>query len=342
MMTGYEDLKALPGTDRERGWLEERLETLSEKEKTVLSAAMLRWPPETMAEAINHLLSLEEYGICFPANNYAQLGKFYLRYEASVLEAAILYADLDRLGMMYEDKHPGLFIGNCFVVYPSAPPILRYTGQDTEIPDDTGWSVKVKLASQAIPEGVWLRLPDYSRVNGGKPDEVALALQALRARSLDSCTLLDARCCLTEVGNLMEQYSDVVDLVNDGCDLGYVLDEQDQGRPHFMERFAAALEYEGCHDLCLALDISQNLDCYKWVPSDDLKVVGVQKLREAGVPEELILSGCINLEGYASDLLEEAGYFLTGDESAYIARNSQKFIYERSAPREAGMTIEQE
>lgn len=341
-MNEFEELTTLPGTARERHWLEKRMETLSAKENIILSAAALRQPPETMAEAINQLLSLQDYAVCFPASSYEQLGRFYLRHETSLPEAAIYYADQYRLGTIYEDKHPGLFIGSCFVVYPSGPSIPRYTGQDEAIPEDTGWSVKVKLASQAVPDGVWLRLPDYSRTNAEKPDEVDLALKALQVRSLDACTLLDAQCCLTEVGNLMEQYSDVVELVNDGCDLGYVLDERGQGMPHFMELFTAALEYEDCHDLRLALDISQNLHCYEWVPQSNLEELGIQRLVGAGVSEALISAGCIDSAGYASELLEDAGYVLTRDKSAYITRNNREFIYERSAPKEAGMTMQQQ
>ena len=36
--------------------------------------------------------------------------------------------------------------------------------------------------------------------------------------------------------------------------------------------------------------------------------------------------GCIDLEGYGADLLEEAGYVLTADESAYITRNNLEFL----------------
>ena len=74
---------------------------------------------------------------------------------------------------------------------------------------------------------------------------------------------------------------------------------------------------------------------------DVLGVAGDEGV-EAGVAEELLSSGCIDLEGYAADLLEEAGYVLTAAESAYITRNSREFIYERSAPEEAGMTMEQQ
>lgn len=250
------------------------------------------------------------------------------------------YADLEALGRRYEDRHPGLFVGNCYVEYPEHPSAPRCTGQGL-IPEDDGWSMKVKLASSAVPEGVWLRLPDYSAMTD-RPDEVALALDELKTRSLENCMLLDVRCSLPELGNLMEQYDSALELVNDGSDLGYVLDEQGQGMPHFMERFAAALEFEHCRDLRLALDISQNLHCYEWVPRDGLKDFGRRKLLEAGVSEELLDSGCIDLEGYGADLLEEAGYVLTADESAYITRNNLEFLRDWSAPEEAGLSMEQQ
>ena len=58
--------------------------------------------------------------------------------------------------------------------------------------------------------------------------------------------------------------------------------------------------------------------------------------------EELLDSGCIDLEGYGADLLEEAGYVLTADESAYITRNNLEFLRDWSAPEEAGLSMEQQ
>ena len=354
-------LMSLPLMEQEQRWIMERLDTLSVKEQYQLSAAILRtgkleelagktgWEletailhmdPEVAVDAVNCLLSLEDYQICFPAGSYAQLGSFYLRHESHLPERAMYYADLEALGRRYEDRHSGLFVGNCYVEYPEHPSAPRCTGQGL-IPEDDGWSMKVKLASSAVPEGVWLRLPDYSAMTD-RPDEVALALDELKTRSLENCMLLDVRCSLPELGNLMEQYDSALELVNDGSDLGYVLDEQGQGMPHFMERFAAALEFEHCRDLRLALDISQNLHCYEWVPRDGLKDFGRRKLLEAGVSEELLDSGCIDLEGYGADLLEEAGYVLTADESAYITRNNLEFLRDWSAPEEAGLNMEQQ
>ena len=51
-------------------------------------------------------------------------------------------------------------------------------------------------------------------------------------------------------------------------------------------------------------------------------------LRSCHVSEELIQSGCIDLDGYAEDLLESSGYTLTADESGYVARNNRPFIRE--------------
>lgn len=116
-MWEFEELMILPGTEQERDWLAERLSTLSKKEKHIVSAIVISARPESMAEAINQLLSMEDYGVCFPAGSYAQLGSFYLRHEAHLPERTMYYADLERIGMMYEDRHPGLFIGSCYVAY---------------------------------------------------------------------------------------------------------------------------------------------------------------------------------------------------------------------------------
>lgn len=339
-MTDFAELTSLPGTDRERSWLERRLTFLSEKEKYIVSAIIIGRQPASMAEAINQLLTIGDYEVCFPAGSYRELGEFYLRHEAKLPDNAFPYVDFEQFGWLYEDKHPGLFIGNCFVVYPSAPATQHYANQNDTIPEDNDWSLMVKLASPSVPEGVWLRLPDCSRINGGRPDEVAVVLDTLKVRSLESCVLLNAICSLPEAGNIMAQYSDPVELVNDGDDLGYVLDEQGQGMPNFMEKFFAALEYEGCRSLRFALDISQNLHCYEWVSRNNLKDFGKARLRESGVSPELIDSGYIDLDAYAADLLESEGYTLTNDKSAYIARNDKEFIYERSTPEEAGMTMQ--
>ena len=90
-----------------------------------------------------------------------------------------------------------------------------------------------------------------------------LALLELKVDTIQECTLLDARCVLPEVKDLVSEYREVADLIYDGNDLGFLLDEQGQGMPHFSEKFHAALAYEKCTRLGAALDIAQNLRCYR-------------------------------------------------------------------------------
>ena len=338
-MYDFKDLSTLPGPAQYQAYVKERLETLSVREGYILAAVLQRAPPRDAEEAVDCLNSLEDYDV-FLAGSYEELGRFSLQ-RIKVPEDVLPYVDLDELGRQYEDKHPGLFIGHCYVPCPKqpSPPIRQENG--APLLWDASWSVKLKLASPAVPEGVWLRLPDYALDTDYGIGEIDLVLHELRVKSLDDCTLLEARCILPEVGDLTAQYSSVSELVRDGNNLGHIMDEQGQGEPHWQEKFAAALEYEDCRTLKFALDISQNMHCYEWVSGEELADFAANHLRSCGVPEELIQSGTINFDDYAENLLETSGYMLTGGESGYITRNSREFIREYTAePEQSGLTMQ--
>ena len=192
----------------------------------------------------------------------------------------------------------------------------------------------MKVASAAVPDGLWVRMPFPYSWEASCYQCESLVLNTLDVQDWTDCTLLEALCILPEAGNLMEQYDDIRDLLQDGHNLWYVLDEQGQGMPQWREKFAAALELESCRDLRLALDISQNIVCYEWVPGEGLTDFAAEHLRSCHVSEELIQSGCIDLDGYAEDLLESSGYTLTADESGYVARNNCPFIREYTQEQE--------
>ncbi len=325
------EISRLSGTQQESEWLRERLETLSVKESVALTAALKISPPQSKADAINRLFALQGYDVCFPAGSYRQLAEFYMTREFNLPQQALPYTDLDKLGKYCESRFPGQFVGECYVSCPSGTLKPEYDGNGITIPTDTDWSVKLKLSSPACPEGVWLRLPDCEN-SLDQPDELALALHELKAESLYECTIVDAKCVLPEAGNLTEQYSDAAELVRDGNDLGYILDEQSQGMKNFWDLYAAALEYEGCRDLRLALDIAQNLGCYEWKSTEEARELAGRELRGSGVESVVINSGCIDLDGFGAALLKDAWYVMTADERWYVARNSREFVYERSEP----------
>ena len=158
MNTDFEYLTALPGEGREQDWIRQRLETLGIWEGAALTAAVQFDPPESAVQVINAFQSLEDYQVCFPAGSYEQLGQYYLNQNFTVPEEAMPHIDLDKLGRQYKAQHPGQFVGNCYVEYPETTPepVCQPGGP---LPRDNGWSVKMKVASPAVPDGLWVRLP---------------------------------------------------------------------------------------------------------------------------------------------------------------------------------------
>lgn len=354
----------LPLASLERQWIAERLEMLSVKEQTQLAAivitkgiltectgktgeelrlAVSKLRPDEIQKDINYLLLLPEYEVICPGGTYEQLGEYYLRQETGLPPDLLPFADLERIGQNYEDEHMGVFIGDCFVILPRGEPRQVYDGTNLDTLPDTDWSLRLKLASPAKPEGVWLRLPDGDMEGSGKLDEIGLALRELGVKTVRECSLLDIRCSLPEIAIDLKEYDDLADLIYDGNNLGYALQERGQGQPHYLEKFRAALEYEHCHDLKLALDIAGNLNCYDFRPASDAERYGKEVLqkRGKGINRDPILAGLIDLKTYGAAMLEQAGYELNAGETAYIRRNGKKFCYEYSEPRtEYDMTMQ--
>ena len=199
----------------ERQWLIDRLETLSVKEQTQLAAAIIsrgqlkalsekageerelavrKMDPNTAKEAVNLLLALPDYEVICPAGSYEQLGEYYLRYEASQPDL-IPYANLEQIGWNYEDSHLGIFVGDCFVVLPRQEPRQFYDGTNLDQLLDADWSLRLKLASPAVPEGVWLCLPDSTIDEEGRMDEIRLALRELKVQTLGCAVLPSGAVC---------------------------------------------------------------------------------------------------------------------------------------------------
>ena len=189
----YMNLASLPGRQGEQTWLWNRLERLSVWEGKALAALTQHRPPNTAEEMVNHVLALQSCAVYLAPGGYEDLGKREVcRMAGKDPDELLPHVDLHALGMRFEDLHPGLFVENCFVAYPSEKTPI-YRGRDSPLPEDEDWSVKLKLASASAPEGVWLRLPDYQGLDAdcASDGETALAKDALRVQSLDECTLLE-------------------------------------------------------------------------------------------------------------------------------------------------------
>ena len=328
----------LPGTAEERRWLTEHLEVLSVRERTVLSAAMSRQPPQDMAGAVNCLLSLDDYEVRGHVGSYEELGE-YLLFEECVPLDQQAYFDLPALGRMYEDQHPGLFIGNCYVEDPGNQPAAIYDGRNLPGAEAEAWSVRLKLASKAVPGGVWLRLPDYPEINGDGPGEIRLALDELRVRTIQECTLLDARCILLCVQDLAGQYDDLADLIYDGQNLGCLLDERGQSIPDFLGRFAAALEAERCRRLDEAVRIAEDLLSYDIVSVDTFTDKIAEELNRRALAEvDGAVRICFDYTAYAAAVAKREGYELTDDGCFFIRKRDSPAQEQQSDM--TGMTMQ--
>ena len=325
-MNKFDAIERLPATPEEKAWLRERLETLSVRESMILSAALISKEIYNGADLINVFQAMQDYEVCYPAGSYAQLGRFYLANETQLPENIPDFIDTEQLGRNYEVEHPGVFIGNSYVEYPNQGPALRYDGTNLSACGDDGWSVKVKLASERCSEGVWLRLPDYEDANDGKPDETRITLDEMGVKAVDECTPLEARCILPQVGDLMEQYDRLSDLIYDGQNLGFVLDEHGQGKAHYMELYAGALEYEDCISLAEALDIAENLNRYDCIPVNGLREYAQKELENQGITLPPLAAEAFQYEEYAALRLQDNGFMLNTTEDAYIGKTqAQRF-----------------
>jgi hypothetical protein len=193
---------------------------------------------------------------------------------------------------------------------------MCYDGRNLPAPDVGDWSVRLKLASEAVPEGVWLRLPDHNEWNEDGPGEFRLALDELRVKTIQDCTLLDARCILPCVQDLASQYESLADLIYDGQELGILMAE---GKSWFPEQFAAALEFENCRRLDDAVNIAGNLGSYDIISRDKfLDAVTDELSRQEWAKGGDAVKGCLDYAAYAAALAEQQGYQVTGDEGYYI------------------------
>ena len=92
----------------------------------------------------------------------------------------------------------------------------------------------------------------------------------------------------------------------------------------------------------MALDIAQNLNCYDMVLAGQEKEYGLKRMEKLmNQPADPVLTpACAHLEEYGLYLLEQEGYVLNAEGTAYIRRNSQEFHFEHTAPRaEPGVTM---
>lgn len=122
----------------------------------------------------------------------------------------------------------------------------------------------------------------------------------------------------------MEQYDDIVELICDGNNLGFLLDERAQGMQGFEQKLAAAMEYDDCRTLKDVIGYAEEIRKFSFVMVDKLEDYAKTELKKAGAPAALIDGGLFDFTGFAEDSLERSGYRLDRTESVYLKPRQQE------------------
>ena len=224
--TKREELLGLSGRNEERFWLSERLKTMSVREEVILAGVLQHSPAHTLGDAVNSVLAIQDHDVLMGAGDYRALGQYLCDNEWFVTKDEQAYLNMEEIGRTAAVSLPGVFVDGSYVRFPETPSAPKYDGANlTSLPDD-GWSLRLKLTSPTCPEGVWLKLPDYSALDGSRPHEIAFALDRLGVKSISECTVTDGRCSVPGITGLEEEFGDPRNLVLCGNDLGYMLDRE--------------------------------------------------------------------------------------------------------------------
>lgn len=329
----------LPGRQDELLFLETRFAEMSVLEQCQMEGAGQLESIETAADLINLTAQLYKFDFHLGAVDHKTLGLFVAEFRMKSTPHQYPFLDFERLGSYYHEEHGGTFTIAGYVE-PSDTCFELYHGDNLAPMDMT--CIRIKLASKECPNGVWLNLPD-ERINNDEPHEFDVALDALKVPNWNRTIALETRCCFENLQNLAEQYDSVENLISDANNFAYVYEEAGQGQCCFYEHFRAAMELEGCTRLDHALDISQNLHCYDFVPCEEhWEKFGCSLARQNGIiREKSLLAAYFDYAAYAATEIERQG--LAPCSHGYIRRNAQEFLYEFSSPatEELGMKFGQ-
>ncbi len=322
--------KELPSTPEEMRFLENRFAEMSVRERYLLEGTSQLQSISNAADLINLTEQLDRFNFFYGATDDAALGDYIAKYRENATYAQLPFLDLARWGKDVRERHGGVFVSGGFVEQVE-PCCQIYDGTDLDQMTTGFGSMKLKVASGNCPSGVWIRLPDHE-ISTDEPDELAVALGELGITKWNRVVLLEAKCWFDCIANLTEQYDTLEQLIDDGNNLGYVLEERGQGMANFEERFRAAMELEGCTRLDEALDISQNLRCYDFIPDErHWERFGKDLARRNKIIDpDSAAAMYFDYSAYCRTEIERMG--LRPCAYGYIARNDQEFIREFSHP----------
>lgn len=321
-------LENLEKNQEELKYLQDGFKEMSVKERYILEGAVVLNEIRTAADLINLTEQLYRFEYYHKATDEKSLGEYVAKYNEHARDEALKFINTEKLGREYHEDFQGTFTDKGYVIQRGIIEQI-YDGSNIDESSKGDWAVKLRLSSEYNSEGVWVNLPDYER-STDEADELVLALESLGIEDVNEAKLEDAKCILPNIKDLIGQYETIDELIIDGNNLGYLFDEPYDDKDLFLEHFKSAMELENCTRLDFALDISQNLECYDYLP----KTANLERYgrlvadRDKIVKEGSILGDNFDYVKYAKADIEKEE--LVSCKYGFIKRNDEKFHYQFS------------
>ncbi|MDJ0305640.1 antirestriction protein ArdA [Dehalobacter sp.] len=309
----------------ELDYLARRLSGLNKVEKAAFEGVAKIEKAPNLPKLINLTYSLAHCHVVFEARNDEQLGKFYvdngfITELEEVPEKVLQYIDYKKVGRIHREAEKGVFTKTGYVV--QSEPDIKVVYDSTNIPkldDDSGYVFKLYLIEGCFePEkakGVWLKLPALEA-------EIASALSEIGVSSLFDCVFTHCESSMPCFEDVFSESEDLEMLNILSNAISRIIDS------NMVTKYKAALQYEYCTDLDLAIDIAQNLDCYSFCPSlSSPEDYGRQVLLKAsGFPPDDMAFKLLDFRRYGEAKMKEDGVKST--DYGLICRNGKEFVFE--------------
>lgn len=226
-------LEGLETNQEEIEYLQERFKEMSVKERYILEGAVELNEISNGVDLINLTEQLYRFDYYPNVADERSLGEYVAKYKEHARDEALKFINTEKLGREYDEDFQGRFTDKGYVIQRGIIGQI-YDGTNIDELSKGDWAVKIKLSSKDNPEGVWVNLPDYER-STGEADELVWALEFLGIEDVNEAKLEGVKCILPNIKDLTDQYETIEELVIDGNNLGYILDEPYDDKEFFLE-----------------------------------------------------------------------------------------------------------
>ncbi|AEY67673.1 MULTISPECIES: antirestriction protein ArdA [Eubacteriales] len=299
----------------ELNFLAYRISELSEHDRIAFTGCALVGEGNlAMHDLINQTYNLGD-AHAVPAKNDRELGKFYVdndfidavnhvppEYQQELLDLL----DYEKIGRARQEAEGGIFHNDFYVVNGSGSWETVYDG--IHLPEQSFLENYVfellvcdgTFYPSDIDECTILKLP-------ATPDEISEVLKEQGIKNFDGCVVYTNKSSVPKLNGVFGDYEDI-EKIKLLAEKIYELRCQGQEA-----KFKAALELMDCTDIDLALDITQNMDCFDFYPelSSPEDYARQEFLKRYHIPEDDPMLKHIHFSRCDSDLMKEANICAT-------------------------------